>query len=115
MKSVKGTKTSGKLSKRLEALKPSWNPLRLSGKLNLRRRSGGSEGSGVQELEDEATKPNFKLNEKADPYALQSPKREERCLSNCTGCGNQFHNYCQLTSLHGFRYITEKHRNFSER
>lgn len=100
-------------------LKPLWNPVRFSGRLKFRKKPSTVADDTLE------TKPHFE--NRLDPYALKSPlhvkikssildhPQSSRFGCSCCGNRNQFHNYCQHTSLHGFRYITEKHRNFSER
>ncbi len=102
--------------------KTSWNPVRLSGRLKFRKKSSTTTAvttKGSKAIKAATKKPLKFEDSFLDPLALKSPPlyghQPEEPKKSCSGCGYQFRAYCEYTSLHGFRYITEKHRNLSER
>ncbi|CAL8095183.1 unnamed protein product [Orchesella dallaii] len=78
---------------------PGWTPVRLSGKFRFKKKSS--------KAYDQDKSNN---NEKSHSEGKKVSKK-----NLLPGCTYQFHEYCQHTSLHGFRYVTEERRALSER
>src|SRR5689334_8426941 len=72
-----------------------WKPIRLSGKLKFRKKASfrqpSDPGLGISTIE-----PGYETETIGS--SLNSNYNR--------GCYFQFHDYCQHTTLHGFRYIT---------
>jgi hypothetical protein len=77
-----------------------WNPVRFSGRIKFRKSKTISSSHTDLQTDD---------SENGETTGMCGGK------NGLPGCGHQFHNYCQHTSLHGFRYITEKKRSINER
>lgn len=84
-----------------------WTPIRLSGRLKFNKKKQPVLNPG-----DENKKPNGAAVSWGDTGTVS--KRASR-RNIFPGCTHQFHEYCQHTSLHGFRYVTEEKRTLSER
>jgi hypothetical protein len=74
--------------------RPTWKPVRMTGRFKFRKTNS------VQNLHQSYSDPTFNRLLMDDEYP---------------NCNNQFRQYCDFTSLHGFRYIMEEKRNISER
>lgn len=82
-----------------------WTPVRLSGRLRFNKKKQQPKSG---EAEKNAN------NNNNNTHVEGTSKRFSR-KSLFPGCAHQFHQYCQHTSLHGFRYVTEEKRALSER
>src|SRR5258705_155893 len=85
-------------SNKEEDKRENWvNQRRLTGRLKFKSKPGG-DGHGHKADHNNQTKssPHF---EEEDPVT----------------CSNHFHEYCTCTSLHGYRYIAESKRTYTER
>lgn len=78
-----------------------WTPIRLSGRLKFRKQAS----NGTDQEHN---------NNKTPGGGNEGRTKRFSRKSIFPGCTHQFHEYCQHTSLHGFRYVTEK-RALSER
>ncbi len=82
-----------------------WTPIRLSGRLRFNKKKQQAKSSDTEK----------KANNNNNNTPVQGTNKRFSSRSLFPGCAHQFHEYCQHTSLHGFRYVTEEKRAISER